>query len=443
MRRSDIYLKRLERVMKWYAPARFGVFYHWGLFTGGGCSIHGNEESQGSPLAFKTAAEFDAATPAPEVVARNMIDGAVRAGARYAILTALHSGEAECVLFPTRSRSYLYKTQKDYIGAFLDEAHRRGLKAELYFPMGPGDWDAPEAGPSLAEDARDMPGWAAAFRALLAEMKERYGDRIDGFWLDGRMEGDERRALPAYIRSLWPEAIITSNGDGELNIDELDIGTSEEYEDTPSPSYNRPSAYRRNGRWGATPPRRDFNEDIPHVGADLYWWWAGDGTTNKAYIDDRFLLLRQMCCAIGQRGIWNFAPGLTPLIDGSLPDNHLPWLDAIRGFLDWGSEAVFGTKGAEASIMTPGYFDHHNSIGFASITRPFDRDDIFYALVTQAPLKGFALFESAGYVPTRITDLRTGEVLPFEMWGSGPYLEGVDWSDVERFGVKVLKFEFD
>jgi hypothetical protein len=37
--------------------------------------------------------------------------------------------------------------------------------------------------------------------------------------------------------------------------------------------------------------------------------------------------------------------------------------------------------------------------------------------------------------------LRTGKELPFEMW-SGPYLEGVDWSDVDTYGVKVLKFEF-
>ena len=63
-------------------------------------------------------------------------------------------------------------------------------------------------------------------------------------------------------------------------------------------------------------------------------------------------------------------------------------------------------------------------------------------MVAQAPTKGFALFETDGYVPKKISDLRTGAELPFAMWGSGPYLEGVDWSDVDRYGVKVLVFEF-
>ena len=59
-----------------------------------------------------------------------------------------------------------------------------------------------------------------------------------------------------------------------------------------------------------------------------------------------------------------------------------------------------------------------------------------------APVEDLALYESDGYVTKWITDLRTGAELPFTMWGSGPYLEGVDWSDVDRFGVKVLVFEF-
>jgi hypothetical protein len=30
------YQEREARVAQWYAPARFGLFCHWGLFTGGG-----------------------------------------------------------------------------------------------------------------------------------------------------------------------------------------------------------------------------------------------------------------------------------------------------------------------------------------------------------------------------------------------------------------------
>ena len=441
MTRNPIWLARRERLMKWWANARFGLFYHYGLFTGGGCSVHETAGLPGEPLKYPTAEAFDAATPDPEVVAANLCDAAVKAGARYVILTALHSGEAMCVLFPTRNPAYNYKTKKDYVGAFLDAAHARGLKAELYFPMGHGEWDVVDP-PMMAEGARDLPGYFAAFRELLREMRERYGDRIDGFWLDGRPEGPERASLPGFIKSLWPDAILTSNGDGELWVDEFDVGTSEEYEEEPSPPYNRWSAYRRNGRWGSTPPRRDFNEDIPHVGKGFYWWWGGEGSTDERYVNDRFFLLRQMVACVGQRGMWNFAPGIAPLVDGSMPAEIQPSLDAIRDFLAWGSEAVFGTQGGERSVLTPGYFDHHNSIGWAGVSRPFGREDKLYAMVAQAPTKGFALFETDGFVPKKISDLRTGAELPFQMWGSGPYLEGVDWGDVDRYGVKVLVFEF-
>ena len=30
------FIARKERVNQWFAPARLGIFYHWGFFTGGG-----------------------------------------------------------------------------------------------------------------------------------------------------------------------------------------------------------------------------------------------------------------------------------------------------------------------------------------------------------------------------------------------------------------------
>ena len=215
MQRNPIWLARRERLMKWWAPARFGLFYHYGLFTGGGYTVRESADLHGEPLTYPTAEAFDAATPDPEVVAANLCDAAAKAGARYAILTALHGGEAMCVLFPTRNPAYNYRTKKDYVGAFLDAAHARGLKAELYFPLGVGAWDATDP-PMVAEGARDLPGYFAALRDLFREMRERYGDRIDGFWFDGGQEGPERAAFPAFVRSLWPDAVLTSNGDGEL-----------------------------------------------------------------------------------------------------------------------------------------------------------------------------------------------------------------------------------
>lgn len=440
MKLSDAHKARLERTMKWFAPARFGMFYHYGLYTGGGCSVAIEDDIYESRMKYETAEEFEAATPGPEAVAANMAQAAKDIGAKYAILTAVHTGDAITVLFPTKNPTFYHKTKGDYVGEFIKACNAREIKPFLYLPMGFGGWEQAPYGPCIDPKVGEQgfPAYYTLLCELIKEIYDRYGKALAGLWLDGRPEfGMER--IPAYIRSLWgDDIIITNNAAAELDVPETDFGTSEEHEDPCSPAYNRWSGYRRNGRWGATPPRRDFNEDIP---TPNYWWYNGPGRFKPEYLNDRFFLLREFCCAMGQRGIWNFAPGIGPMIDGAMPPEILPSLKAIQDFLEWGSEAIYNTKGAEATIMTPGYFDHHNSIGFCSITTPYADPNTFYVLVTQTPLKGFALFETAGYVPKRITDLRTGEELSFEMW-SGPYLEGVDWSDVDTYGVKVLKFEF-
>ena len=65
MQRSPLWLARRERLMKWWAQARFGLFYHYGLFTGGGCSVRETAGLPGEPLKYPTAEAFDAATPDP------------------------------------------------------------------------------------------------------------------------------------------------------------------------------------------------------------------------------------------------------------------------------------------------------------------------------------------------------------------------------------------
>ena len=51
------HLARRERVMKWYAPARLGLFYHWGLYTGGGCT-HATPEYS-APLTYREPAALE------------------------------------------------------------------------------------------------------------------------------------------------------------------------------------------------------------------------------------------------------------------------------------------------------------------------------------------------------------------------------------------------
>src|SRR5580658_2106560 len=71
------YQERQERVSQWYAPARFGLFCHWGLFTGGGDS----STDEPHPFCHNTVAEFEAASD-PGVMASNLVATAKRMGVR-------------------------------------------------------------------------------------------------------------------------------------------------------------------------------------------------------------------------------------------------------------------------------------------------------------------------------------------------------------------------
>ena len=102
-------------LMEWYAPARVGVFYHWGLFTGGGCSgLPDWSPPWNQPFAYPTVEAFEAAAVDPEAIARNMVDTALYVGARYAIYTVFHTSEHYCPMYPSQVDGFVVHTHKDY-----------------------------------------------------------------------------------------------------------------------------------------------------------------------------------------------------------------------------------------------------------------------------------------------------------------------------------------
>ena len=437
MKLSDAQLRRRAQAMKWFAPARFGLFYHWGLCTGGGCTH--SDESWNKPLKYPTVEALERAVPDSKLVAENMAAFALRAGAKYITLTALHSCDGYCVIYPTKLKGFVLKTKLDYFGDFVRAAHAKALKPLAYIPCGPEHWNS-KGGPWLKEPARDNASYSKLMEGLVRELAEQHGSKLAGFWIDGMTP--ELRYLPGVIHEVLPDAVVINNNSTFLEIADVDYGTTEFLAGTPDPDYCRPSALRKiEPRFSITPPGSDFNEDIPTCNG---WFYreGNPGESAKPYLADPNYLVRQMISSLGQRGQWNFALGVGPRVDGTLPPEFEPTFQRLAEFMQWGSEAIYGTRGGEASALAPGFFAAPWAPGgFCSVSVSLERPGVHYVLVTSAPSVNRAGFHSGGRVPERITDLRTGAELPFSMM-AGPIIENVDWSDVERYGAKVFKVEF-
>jgi hypothetical protein len=423
--------------MRWYAPARFGLFYHWGLFTGGG-STHRDPEND-TPLKYATTQELEDAAGDPLVIAENMVEIAEKCGAKYITLTAVHTNGALCVIYPTKLRGFVYRTSKDYLGAFIRVAAGRGIKPIVYLPCQADHWDSASMGPCMEEGYRDKDSFASLLHDLVDELHELHGDSIAGFWIDGMTP--ELTSFPKHLRRRFPNSIVINNNNTSLDIPDVDYGTTEFLACPPEPDYCRPNALRQVSPYSISIPGRDFNEDIPTYNG---WWYRENsiGKASQIYLDDPKFLLRQMISSLGQRGQWNFAFGLGPRIDGTLPPELAPSMQCVADFMEWGKEAIDNTTGGEASQIAPGYFTAPWSPqGFCSVTVSLSDPSIHYILVTQAPDTNRAGFRSHGALPRKISDLRTGENIPFSMT-ENIIIDDIDWSDVSEFGVKVFKVDF-
>ncbi|MHB9133916.1 MAG: alpha-L-fucosidase [Armatimonadota bacterium] len=424
-----------QRVMAWYAPARIGLFYHWGLFTGGGCSGPPDwSPAWNQPFTYPTVEAFEAAAADPDAIARNMVDTAVHVGARYIIYTAFHCSEHYCPMYPSAVEGFLVRTTKDYLGAFIRECVRQEIKPILYFPSGSGNWVRCGDGVWLEEPYVEREGYTRLLTNFVNELYQRYGDAIAGFWVDLL---DLDASVAELMRRLWPQAIISVNTDTSFRTPEMDICTTEVTTGTLDPAYCRPSALWKVNPWGALPPRRDFNEDIPTCNQ---WWHGSTFITEEEmlagpYVQDPTFMVKEMVSSLGQRGQWNYAHGLGPTIDGTPPAMFQPMLDNMHRFMAWAGESIYRTTGGEGAPLQQGWT---SGGGFFSITVSLDDPKILYLHVTTAPSLDALHVLHYGQAVREVTDLRTGEQLAFTQVGRLE-ITGVDWADVTTYGDKVVK----
>jgi alpha-L-fucosidase len=427
------YQERQERVSQWYAPARFGLFCHWGLFTGGGDSSTDDPH----PFCYNTVAELEAAAGDPGLMAGNLVATAKRMGARYLTFTLLHSCDRYAVMFPAKTPGFKMKTTKDYIGALAARCRQENVRLLLYL-CGGSEHGFSQGGPWLEEPLRDPKKYVEATKGLLDELAALHPGEISGFWIDGNPSD-----LPKYMREHFPGCIVIHNNDGNFGWGSagdpnIDYGTTEFLSGPASPEYSRPSGLvKTHAQYGMLPPRRDYNEDIPCVGS---WWYQsggpnGDGYRGSPYAKNPTLIVKQMVSSLGQRREWNFAVGVGPMVDGKFSPSLAAMVENLHNFFAWASESIYDTIGGEGAALIPGWW---NSGAYGSVTVSLKDPKILYVHVTTEPKSDTLRVPNNGYKVASVADLRTGRAIQFIDIGV-LIIKNQDWSDVRAFGDKVFK----
>jgi len=218
----------------WFPDAKLGIFVHWGIYAVDGIpeswSFYLGQVSYQDylrQLGGFTAAAFDADSWARLFV---------RAGARYAVLTAKHHDGVALWDTGASDLSVVRRTPagRDLVAEYAAALRRHDLKVGLYFSH--LDWSHPDyatvrsidpAHPHVLENrfstppagAEDPERWARFLtfhRGQVHELVERF--RPDLLWFDGEWERDERtwqmRELRDELRAAAPSMIINGRMQG-------------------------------------------------------------------------------------------------------------------------------------------------------------------------------------------------------------------------------------
>jgi len=179
-----------------FQQARFGAFIHYGLYSALGRSEWAMYNEAIPAAEYRVLADsFRPGRSSP----RDWVDLAVKAGARYCVLTSRHH-EGFCLWdsATTPFTSARTAARRDLVRELVDAARAAGLMVGLYYSL--LDWSEPAywAGPR-----KDPAGWRAFVDKVHAQVRELvtgYG-RLDILWYDGFWAHDN----PPYADALGAE----------------------------------------------------------------------------------------------------------------------------------------------------------------------------------------------------------------------------------------------
>ncbi len=348
-----------DQRMRWWREARFGLFVHWGLYSGLAGTWDGKPVgTQGGMEWIQQRVKADTETYARAAIpkfqpkpgfAREWARLARQAGCRYLVFTSKH--HEGFALHDSRVSDFDAGSvlHRDLVREIVNACRAEGLKVGFYHSV--IDWhhdqyeyarsqqlSHPLKGQPYPNGARDHSRYVDFLHAQVNELVSNYG-RVDILWWDYSaqdFQGDaawRAFALMRMVRAKQPKIIMNNrlfrnpeagwSGMGTAGfLPRLDpkygdfITPEQHIPATGMPGVDWETCMTMNTTWG-------FNE---HDHA-----WKSDATLLRNLID------------IASKG-GNYLLNIGPRADGSVPPESVKALDAIGAWMKKNGEAIYATQ---------------------------------------------------------------------------------------------------
>lgn len=354
-----------------FADSKFGVFFHWGLYSMFG---QGEWYLNYGPKQEEYAKAANGFYPA-KFDAKAWVKAVKDAGAKYICFTSRHH-EGFSMWDTDMSDYNIVDTTpfgRDVLKELAEECQRQGIKLHLYYShidWGREDYPRGRTGLDTGVDL-SHPDWKGYYEFMNGQLKElltEYGP-IGAIWFDGWWDHDEDKVpfdweLPAQykmIHDLQPSCLVANNHhqapfEGEdIQIFERDL-----------PGEN---AYGLSGQSISQLPLETC--------ATMNGMW-GYKIADQNYKDPR-TLIKMLVSAAGKGA--NLLLNVGPQPSGELPATALDRLAEMGKWLNEYGETIYGTRRGDFPAQSWGTSTRKGDLLFVHVLEP-------EAPVIYVPVKG-------------------------------------------------------
>lgn len=374
-----------DKRMKWWRDGKFGMFVHYGLYSGlGGVvndkSYEGCVEWIQMQSGLDSASYVSAALPGfnpQEGKAEEWVKLAKESGCKYIVLTSRHHEGFN--MFDSKYSDFNVKKMKgiDIIDEYAKACDKHDIKAGYYFSI--IDWNHPDYDPTgsgisypkgnydAAKNGKRQFGNHERYKEYLYnifdELNSNY--KVDLVWWDfsqPNFQGDKAWGATRLMKSMFdhnPDAIQNNRLYHSANhLSEGGIRVTPTWKGDYSTAEHHIPATGIDGDWEAC--------------QTLNGTWGYSALNNKWKTSEQ--LIRELIDAVSRGG--NFLLNIGPEPDGSIPAESVRLFKEIGEWVNANGEAIYETKANPFDV----------ELKWGRVTRK--DDNTIYLLVYEKPESG-------------------------------------------------------